>query len=191
MTFGLRQGAAVSFREQLAPRPVRELGESRSLDDSWPQTESALSPQSKNTNPVFLPQVTWKERSPCQVQKKEESPLLAAGESGCHSNELLPKSTHYMAFELDFLCVYTLVALIPPCLPSTCLPGFSPRKAPLKAAIDYSFQGQSRLVPGMHNIYLLTYPRKNPMSTQGKKTSVCSGGRGNVKDLFEQRFDQM
>lgn len=75
------------------------------------------------------------------MQKKEESLLLAAGESGCHSNELLPKSTHYMAFELDFLCVYTPVALIPPLLTTNLPHKLLPRKVPLKAAADPSFQG--------------------------------------------------
>lgn len=107
-----------------------------------------LSPQLKNTDSVFLLQLTWKERSPCQVQKKEESPLLAAGESGCHSNEPLPKSTHYMAFELDFLCVYTPEALSPPCLPPTCLPDFSPGKHHRRQPLTTSFKVRSYLPLG-------------------------------------------
>lgn len=126
------------------------------------------------------------------MQKKEGSPLLAAGESGCHSNKLLPKSTHYMAFELDFLCVYTPAALIPPALLTTNLPlRLLPRKVPLKAATDSSFQGRVPLVSGMHNIDLLANPRKNPLGTQGKKPFVCCGWEGDSKkDFFKYRFGQ-
>ena len=103
-----------------------------------------------------------RERSSRQVQRKETTPpptlLLAAGEWGCHSNELLPKSTHYTVFEFDFLLCIHLAAPFP-VLPPTHRLGLLP-----------SLQD---LALGWDSIYLVRLSGRKGVTFQAPRVGCC------------------
>ena len=103
----------------------------------------------------FLSDIEGEELPP---GSEERNPLLAAGEWGCHSNELLPKSTHYMVFESDFLLCIHLAAPFP-VLPSTHPLGLLP-----------SLQDLSL---GWNSIYLVCLCRRKGVAFHGPRVGSC------------------